>query len=169
METYASTRELPTTGDFASIVAQVWQSFLDSVIVEEPDPSDAMLASFHTEDRVVGWVSITGDWSGHLLVTTSSAGAREIAAGLFELGVDEVGNDEVADAVGEVANVVGGAVKGMISEACSLSLPQVVFGAGMIVHLGAEERTTVRLMWKQELIEVSLWEACATANNGGAR
>jgi chemotaxis protein CheX len=163
----ASTIELPTANDFASIIEQVWGSFLDGDIVEEPVPASGAATPLQTDGRVVGWVSISGDWNGHLLVTASPAGARAIAAGLFQLEADEIGTEDIADAIGEIANVVGGTVKGMIGATASLSLPQVVLGATAVISLSADERATVRLLWKEELIEVSLWEGRTQPKTGG--
>jgi hypothetical protein len=70
---------LPSAAELSEIAAEVWSSFLDDALVEVEHPADGSLAS----DRTIGWVSISGDWAGHLYVTTSGAGAREIASNMF--------------------------------------------------------------------------------------
>ena len=62
------------------------------------------------------------------------------------------------DALGEIANMVGGGIKGMVAAHAALSLPQVVLDAAALVSPDARRRVTVQANWKGELLEFSLWE-----------
>lgn len=146
---------LPNESELREVVEQVWSSFLDDALVPELTVSSA---DRHHSDRIVAWVSISGEWTGHLLVTTSAVGARAIAAGMFQLEPNEVDTAEIADALGEIANMIGGTVKGVVGAGAALSLPQVVLDAAALISLNALERVTVCARWKGELLEVSLWE-----------
>ena len=153
MSIEAVTPFLPSAEELAELVEEVWRSFLDDEIVsglESPVETDA--------DRMVAWVSITGEWTGHLQVQTTPAGARGIAANMFQMESDEVSADEIADAFGEIANMVGGGVKGMVGVHTALSLPQVVLDARALVSPDAQQHTAVYAVWRGEPLEISLWE-----------
>lgn len=148
-----STTTLPTAAELHEIAAEVWSSFLDDALVEALPAADVP-----DPDRVIGWVSISGDWRGHLYVTTTSAGAQQIAATMFQMDGNEIGQAEIADAIGEIANVVGGSVKGMVGADAVLSLPQVVLNTGALLSPDAHQRVRVCGRWRGEPVEFALWE-----------
>ena len=144
---------LPTHQDLCEQVKQVRSSYMDGEIVvglESPVDPDG--------DRMVSWVSITGEWTGHLQVLTTPKSARDLAACMFQMEADDLSQEEIADAFGEIANMVGGGVKGMVGVHTALSLPQVVLDAKALVSPDAHQRTVVNAVWKGEPIEFSLWE-----------
>lgn len=151
----AITPLLPSEEELAELVEEVWRSFLDDEIVVgleptgEEDPERTMM---------VAWVSITGEWTGHLQVLTTPAGAQGIAAAMFQTEPGQVAPEEIADAFGEIANMVGGGVKGMVGVHTALSLPQVVLDARALISPEAHERSSVHATWRSEPLEFSLWE-----------
>jgi len=145
---------LPSAAELSEIASEVWSSFLDDALVEVEHPGDGALP----HDRTIGWVSISGDWTGHLYVTTSGAGAREIASNMFQLDAGEISDSEIADALGEIANMVGGSVKGMVGGEVVLSLPQVVLNAGTLISPEAHQRVRVSGSWHGEPVEFAVWE-----------
>ena len=133
----------------------VWTSYLDPmgehplVVDGVPDPGVG------TAD-VVATVAISGAWDGRVLLCFSPPAARRAAAAL--LGVeeaDEVGDVDVADAVGELANIIGGSVKSLMPQPTVLSLPAVSHGA--FPELGGE---VCRLTgtWNGEPVSVAVHE-----------
>ena len=75
---------------------------------------------------VVAWVDLHGGWVGRASVTTERTTADELARALLALGPDEaVGDEDLRDAFGEVANVVGGNVKSLLPSHGTLGLPEV--------------------------------------------
>lgn len=75
---------------------------------------------------VVAWVDMHGDWAGRASVTTERATADDLARALLQLPDSEpVGADDLQDAFGEVANVVGGNVKALLPTHGALGLPHV--------------------------------------------
>ncbi len=75
---------------------------------------------------VVAWVDLHGAWVGRASVTTERTTADDLARALLALGADEaVGDEDLRDAFGEVANVVGGNVKALLPAHGSLGLPEV--------------------------------------------
>lgn len=77
-------------------------------------------------DPVVAWVDLHGGWAGRAAVATERTTADDLARALLQMTPDEtVGDDDLQDAFGEVANVVGGNVKALLPTQGSLGLPQV--------------------------------------------
>ena len=144
---------LPSHEELAELVEEVWGSFLEDEIVvglEPPDDPDRTL--------MVAWVSITGEWTGHLQVLTTPDGARGIAASMFQMEPADISSEEVADAFGEIANMVGGGVKGMVGVHTALSLPQVVLDSRALISPEAHQHSSISAIWRGEPLEFSLWE-----------
>jgi len=149
----ATTPCLPSHEELAELVEDVWRSFLDDEIVvglDAPDDPDRTL--------MIAWVSITGEWTGHLQVLTTRVGAEGIASAMFQMEPGEVSSEEVADAFGEIANMVGGGVKGMVGVHTALSLPQVVLDSRALISPEAHQHSSIRAIWRGEPLEFSLWE-----------
>lgn len=145
---------LPNAFELGEMLEQVWSSFLDGDIVAMPSEDPDRLYP----DHMVASVSISGAWSGHLMIITGHQCARAIAGTMFQMDGDEVATAEVADALGEIANMVGGSVKGMVGVAATLSLPQVILDAAALVNPDARKLVSVDAHWQGQQIEVSLWE-----------
>lgn len=93
-------------------------------------------------DTLSSVVQISGGWDGALVVSCSRELARGIAAAMFEMEHDEVAEDEVGDAFGEVANMMAGCLKAMLPEGSKLGIPDVVESADVpsanVASAGAE-------------------------------
>jgi chemotaxis protein CheX len=150
---------LPSADELAELVEEIWTSFLgDDIVVGLDDPDVPA-------ERMVAWVSISGEWTGHLQVLTTADGAGAIAASMFQMAPDDLSSAEVTDAFGEIANIVGGGVKGMLGAQTALSLPQVVLDARALVSPDAREHTTVHALWRGAPLEISLWERSTNGRN----
>lgn len=110
-----------TSEDIESIVRSVCDSTfsVDPERLEGP-PSEGVVSS--------SLVGISGQWDGAVIVDCSPALAGELAGLMFGLGPDEVARDQIEDALGELANMIGGNLKALLPPPCSLSLPTVVEG-----------------------------------------
>ena len=86
-------------------------------------------------EYVTSWVSISGSWSGTITIGCSMAAARRAAAAMFGVTPEEASEEEVRDAMGEVANIIGGNLKGMLQGHSTLSLPTVADGADDSMHV----------------------------------
>lgn len=81
-------------------------------------------------DGVVAFVGMAGNWTGAGLISCSASFACRICNQLLLTETTAV-NDEVLDAVGEVANMIVGNFKTMIEEEAGplgLSIPTVIYG-----------------------------------------
>lgn len=153
---------LPNSMELGEIVEQVWESFLGGGLMAAPQGQ----SSDDFGNRLAAWVAISGEWTGHLMVVTSQVCAQQIAADMFEMDTDEISTAEIADALGEIANMVGGSVKGMIGVAATLSLPQVVLDAAALVSPEARQLVCVEAEWKSWPLEFSLWERNPNGGTG---
>ncbi|MCZ2837894.1 chemotaxis protein CheX [Modestobacter sp. VKM Ac-2985] len=75
---------------------------------------------------VSAWVTITGPWNGAVVLTCAPATAGALAESVLMTRPPTVVDDEdVADALGELANVLGGNIKSVLPGPSSLGLPQI--------------------------------------------
>lgn len=74
---------------------------------------------------LVGMVRVYGPTSSGLEVAVTQPLAEHIAGVMFASPADRLSDDEIFDAIGEVANMIGGSVKGLAEGETQLSLPCV--------------------------------------------
>jgi chemotaxis protein CheX len=120
-------RHRTSTEELLSIAEMVWASYLDPAgehpLVVDPAPGRGYGAT-----DVVATVAISGAWDGRVLLSFSETAARRATAALLGSGVEDLNHDDVADAVGELANIIGGSVKSLMPQPAVLSLPAVAVG-----------------------------------------
>src|SRR4051812_12726609 len=93
--------------------------------------------------EVTSMVGLAGELCGVLSVCCSRESAVIMASKMLGVDPKNVGN-ELADALGEVANMVAGNFKNKVSglgDGCMLSVPTVVIGADYNVHPLANSHT----------------------------
>jgi chemotaxis protein CheX len=149
-----SEQSTPTTEDLREIVEQVWTAYLDPEGVRPLIPTDAPTSAAD----VSASVSLTGAWHGHVVVSCSARAARQAAAAFLATAPTEVSDEDLADVMGELANIVGGNVKSMLPESTAVSLPHVVTGASNRFP------TTRRICelsgtWLDEPFSISMWQS----------
>jgi len=71
-------------------------------------------------------IEIEGDWHIQLFVICPTELAHHIAATMFMMEPDELSEEEIGDAMGELVNILGGNVKGILPGENGLSLPTVL-------------------------------------------
>jgi hypothetical protein len=77
-------------------------------------------------DVISSWVDVVGPWTGSVVLTTGRQTAAELTRALLgEASPEILDHEDVADAFGEIANVVGGNVKAALPGPSALSLPEV--------------------------------------------
>lgn len=111
--------EIPGDEVVAELTKVVWATVLGLPVL--PREQGAEVA----EGDVTTSVDIGGAWEGTVSITFSRALARQLAASMFAYDDGEVSTDELVDALGELANIVGGNVKGFLPGPCRLSVPRV--------------------------------------------
>lgn len=81
-------------------------------------------------DSISGVIGLAGTHKGILGIHLPNAVAMAITSSFLDMAVEEI-NEDVEDAVGELANMLGGDVKSFLSDkgrAIELSMPTTVFG-----------------------------------------
>lgn len=134
------------------VTASVWRAFL-------PDAEEILSYQVTSaENSLTGIVHISGEWNGLVSMTCSSTAALRAAAFMLGTGLDEVGPSDVLDAVGELVNIVGGNIKGMLPPPTGLSLPSVTDGSLHVdTRSGADLIIDVNLSWMGEPVHVAVW------------
>ena len=118
-------------------------------------------------DAMVAWVDVHGPWLGRASLETSTPAAHELARALLAMEPDEaVPDEDLVDALGELANVVGGNVKALLPEHGTLGLPKVAdrLPDG---HLAAAVQR-VPLAWRGHPFVVTVWEVTESPSVHGA-
>jgi hypothetical protein len=78
------------------------------------------------DDALSSWVEIVGPWNGTVVLTTGRGTAEELARCLLAQHAPPVLDEEdIADGMGELANVVGGNIKAVLPGPSVLGLPEV--------------------------------------------
>jgi chemotaxis protein CheX len=108
--------------DLAQIVVSVFQTMLDLEIVpietpETPEPG-ALTAAIY----------FAGTWQGTVLLECTHAQACEFTHRLMSIDAPAAINDDVRDALGELANMLAGNLKSVLPHGIGLSMPSVVEG-----------------------------------------
>jgi chemotaxis protein CheX len=109
------------------------------------------------EDEMHAWVDVGGAAPGRVLLTTERDTATRITRALLMMGEAEpVGDEDFRDALGEVANVVGGNVKALVPDPGALTLPQVT-------HVRPDTSAAtllyeLPLSWRGRFLLISLWQ-----------
>jgi chemotaxis protein CheX len=119
--------------DLVGLAGSIWETVFGRDVV--PVDAAAVAEAIDAGVRVTANVAITGGWNGNVSIILPLAGAVRAAADMFGMAEDELDDDLVNDAVGELANIAGGNIKGMIEEATKLGLPTVVRGADYSVSV----------------------------------
>jgi len=95
-------------------------------------PGEPLAAMEQLQTSVTGMVGLAGTHQGVLAIHMPAEVARTVTGQFLGMEVEEI-NDDVLDAIGELANMLGGGVKAILSEKgrdISLSLPSTICGAG---------------------------------------
>jgi len=145
------------TGTMADHVVAITRDLFTAMVDGEPGELDELPGTAPVlTDSVRAWVEIRGDRALRTLVATGRLTAERITRALLDLEEhDDVAADDVGDALGEIANVIGGNVKGLLPDRSVLSLPVVAFGGPAPDGAPLWTRS---LQWREEPLVVSLWD-----------
>jgi chemotaxis protein CheX len=108
-------------------------------------------------DPLYAWVDMHADVSGRVLLSVDAATAHELARALLRMDDSEpVEDEDLVDAFGEVANVVGGNLKALLPVQGTLTLPRVDRTAP--TDDGATVVDRVPLAWRGRPFDISVWQ-----------
>lgn len=106
------------------IMTEIWSTILGL----EVDPVDEAPPIGAGEATMIGCVQVTGDWEGAVTLYCSESLARKATSAMFEIDMHDVVDEEVQDALGELANMTAGNIKSLLPGNCRISLPSVAQG-----------------------------------------
>jgi chemotaxis protein CheX len=113
------------TTDIANLIGDLAESYLGSAASAGPP-------AHMEEDSWTAYVTIRGPWSGAVTLSCHHDLAVAATSVMLGYGPAEVSEEATEDVMGELANVIGGNLKALISasvgETCKLSLPIVTRG-----------------------------------------
>lgn len=102
---------------------------------------------FPSRDRMTGAVQLTGDWNGAVLLECDRGQACRFAGRFLCMDAPGEVDDVVRDALGELANMIGGNLKSVLAQGSRkirLSIPTVVDGGDYSLRIcGAQVRERV--------------------------
>jgi hypothetical protein len=131
-----------------SIAEDAWFALVgdEEVLVQLPGELPA--------DVISSWVHMTGPWTGTVVLTTGQQTAAALTRALLAESAPELlEHEDVADAFGEIANVVGGNVKAALPGPSVLGLPEV--GTAPAVRNPADV-CRVDVLWRGEPLTISV-------------
>jgi len=108
------------------IVRNVWESVLSVALY----PSETVEP---IAQGITSCVQISGAWAGVVCAQFSPTLAKSSAAAMLGCEPGELSNDDLRDALGELANMIGGNLKSLLAAPSSLTLPWVTTGDGYLV------------------------------------
>ena len=105
-------------------------------------------------DVVSAWVDVVGPWTGSVVLTAGVRTAAELTRALLgDTAPAQLEQEDVDDAFGEIANVVGGNVKAALPGPSALSLPEV--GEAPAVRNPAD-LLRVDVLWRDQPLTISV-------------
>jgi chemotaxis protein CheX len=103
-----------------SIADEVWPSLVGDGEAFVPVPVSP------PAEVISAWVDIVGPWNGSVVLTCAPATAEALTENVLMTRPPAVVDEEdVADAIGELANVLGGNIKSVLPGPSALGLPQI--------------------------------------------
>ena len=114
--------------DLLRIVEGIWGTSLHLEVTREE--RESMPAGLEARvEASVEIVSVEEAWRGRVALSCSANLARNLTRILFQNESEQATPDEIVDALGELANILGGNVKALLPGPSRLSLPRVHAGA----------------------------------------
>jgi CheY-specific phosphatase CheX len=147
--------------ELTQIVSTIWQS----VLAMDCDPTDDLPGA--CAGTMLGCVQIAGVWQGAVVMGCPRGFAANAAAIMFGVRTADCTVTDMQDAVAELTNMIGGNVKGLLTdgEACHLSQPSVVVGSDYATRLpGTQSLNRVALSCGNYVIVVHVLKKASAAN-----
>jgi chemotaxis protein CheX len=140
--------ELIDEATVQSIAEDAWIALVGEDEILVPIPVDL------PGNVLSSWVDVVGPWTGSVVLTTGRQTAADLCRALLRDHAPELlEHEDVADAFGEIANVVGGNVKAALPGPSALGLPEV--GDGPAVR-NPQDVVRVDVLWRGQPLSISV-------------
>jgi chemotaxis protein CheX len=136
---------------------EVFETMLNLPLSADPSVSQTVIEpeTFH---GVVALVGVAGSWTGTGHISCSPAFAQKLAGALLMTEYESV-NEDVLDAVAEVANMIIGNIKTIFEEKLgplALTVPTVIYGRNYHTRsAGIKNWVMVRLHSNEEQMDIN--------------
>lgn len=123
------------------VIEQIVENVFQTMMGLEVHTSDAPWPP--RSELITASISLMGGWKGAVLVECGLEEAFLFASRMIGIDTPTELNDDVRDALGELANMVGGNLKSILPGGVELSLPSVIWGSHYTVgicHAGTAQR-----------------------------
>jgi chemotaxis protein CheX len=115
------------------------------------------------DDALSAWVEIVGPWNGAVVLTCGRSTAEELSRCLLaEHAPPVLDREDIEDALGELANVVGGNVKAVLPGPSVLGLPEV--GAAPVAG-SPDDTCRVDLLWRGQSLTITVQGSAGAVQN----
>jgi chemotaxis protein CheX len=121
-------------------------------------------------DMVTAAVYFAGSWRGAVLLECTRCQALTFAQLLMSIGPPATVDDDVRDALGELANMLAGNLKSVLPPGVVLSMPSVIEGSDYTLQICGNRSIERVPFWSMEdIFGVTLVEILETTNRAGSR
>jgi chemotaxis protein CheX len=117
---------------YTTDIYQFAESVFLSMLGLDVQPSEAPLPAFEV---VTAAVYFAGPWKGAVLLQCDPQEACEFTTRLMGIPKPSQFDDDVRDAMGEIANILGGNLKPILPHGVVLSMPSVVAGTSSTLRI----------------------------------
>jgi chemotaxis protein CheX len=149
----------------ASVVGNIASAFLGLELTRMSLPHAPPAAA---TTSFTACVQITGAWEGAVSVRCALPLAARVAAGMFDTEPTGITADDIHDAIGELANMVGGNVKALLPGPSALSLPAVIEGSEYRTTVpGTDRANELGFACEAGALTVSVFERAGLGKVGG--
>ena len=108
----------------SALAADIFTSMLGF----ELEPGNGAMGMLGKSATMTACVQIAGDWPGAVTVSCPTQLAKEFAGAMFGCDGNDLDLEDVMDALGELTNMTGGSVKGLVPGDNELGIPTVAEG-----------------------------------------
>ena len=159
MTTFEDTGERRRAGEAPLLIAELIDEETVLSIVQEAwlalvGDEEYLLAlpGGHPDDAISSWVEVVGPWTGSVVITTARSTAEDLARCLLkEHAPPVIEAEDIEDALGELANVVGGNVKAVLPGPSALGLPDVGSAPAAVADV-----CRVDVLWRGQSLAISV-------------
>ncbi|HUA33624.1 MAG TPA: chemotaxis protein CheX [Candidatus Binataceae bacterium] len=133
--------------------ARLWEAMFEASLEYLEEECECTDSRFLT-----GSIQINGAWDGAIVLRASFNFARSIAQ--LMLGLDDAGDEEICDAMGELTNLTSGAIQTLLPEPSELTPPSVIEGCDYkLVFPGLELINSIHCRFREEPLSILIFEA----------
>lgn len=138
--------------EILSFSQEVWAAQLGLNIQAEPAATD---------DRTLSsCIKVSGPWHGTILLECSESVVRHAAAMLFSADGESASEEEISDALKELAEMLGKKMRSVLPESSKLSRPSILLAEEQTEVLADQKsQTDVRLSCEGRPVRIALLDA----------